>query len=414
MKRFFTAALALTLCMGMLMGITACGASMKATDLLSLVSPNKVEGKTSEDRFVLAYTEFSKRLYAGSAKADENVLISPLSVMLALSMTANGANGTTLAEMESVLGSGIPFSEINEYLCAYVNGLYSADDCKLSIANSIWFREGLNVKNPFLQNCADYYTAQLYREPFDNSTVNKINLWVKDNTDKMIDKIIDRIDAESMMYLINAMAFDAEWATKFEDTRKGVFTNSKGESEDATYLRDVRGSGYFELDGAKGIVLNYKGGRYGFAAILPDDRNADVNNYFALLDTADFIDAVKNAKSNSTMVELRLPQFKFDYETEMSELLAEMGMPTAFGNGADFSGISDVPLAISQVVHKTYIELDKDGTKAAAVTMVGIEATSAGPSNDPIRLYFDRPFIFAITDNETGMPLFIGTLVTTK
>ena len=154
MKNFFMAAVALTLCMGMLLGITACGA-VRASDLLSLVTPNEVGGKASDDEFAAAYTDFAKKLCAGSAKDDGNVLISPLSVMLALSMTANGANGETLSEMERVLGGDIPLSELNEYLYTYAKNLYSTNDCKLSIANSIWFREGVNVKNPFLQDCAD-------------------------------------------------------------------------------------------------------------------------------------------------------------------------------------------------------------------------------------------------------------------
>lgn len=413
MKNFFMAAVALTLCMGMLLGVTACGA-VRASDLLSLVTPNEVGGKASDDEFAAAYTDFAKKLCAGSAKDDGNVLISPLSVMLALSMTANGANGETLSEMERVLGGDIPLSELNEYLYTYAKNLYSTNDCKLSIANSIWFREGVNVKNPFLQDCADYYAAQLYREPFNQATVKKINLWVRDNTDKMIDKVIDSIERDTVMYLINAIAFDAKWATKFEDTRKDVFTNSKGEKENITYLCGERHGGYFELDDAKGIALNYKGGRYSFVAILPNDENADINGYFASADTKSIITAIKNAKNNGTEVNLRLPQFKFDYETEMTDILSGMGMPRAFSSAADFSKISDDPLAISRVLHKTHIEVDKDGTKAAAVTVIGVKCTSAGPAENPINLFFDRPFVFMIADNETGMPIFVGTLATAK
>lgn len=414
MKNFFAAVIALTLCMGMLLGVSACGARVRATDLLSLVTPNEVSGKASDDEFAAAYTEFAKKLCAGSEREDENVLISPLSVMLALSMTANGADGETLSEMERVLCGDIPLSELNEYLYTYAKNLYSTNDCKLNIANSIWFRDGLNVKNPFLQDCADYYAAQLYREPFNQATVKKINLWVRDNTDKMIDKIIDSINADTAMYLINAIAFDAKWATKFEDTRKDAFTNSKGEKEEVTYLCGERMSGYFELDDAKGIALDYKGGRYSFVAILPNDADADVNGYFASLDTENLISAVKGAKNKIAAVELRLPQFKFDYTTELGTVLSEMGMPTAFTSAADFSKISDEPLAIGNVIHKTHIEVDKDGTKAAAVTAIYTKATAAPLPENPIELFFDRPFVFMIADNETGMPIFVGTLATAK
>ncbi len=414
MKNFFTAVIALALCMGMLLGVSSCGAKVRATDLLSLIMPNTVSGKASDDKFAAAYTEFAKKLCAGSDNGDENVLISPLSVMLALSMTANGADGTTRSQMETVLGGDISLSELNEYLYKYAKNLYNADNCKLNIANSIWLREGIEVKNPFLQDCADYYAAQLYREPFNRATVNKINLWVRDNTDKMIDKIIDSINADSMMYLINAIAFDAKWETKFEDTKKDIFTNSKGEKENVTYLCDERHSGYFELDGAKGIALDYKGGRYSFVAILPNDADADINGYFTSLDAKSLITAIKSAKNDSTAVDLRLPQFKFDYTTELGTVLSKMGMPTAFTPAADFSKISDEPLAIGNVIHKTYIEVDKEGTKAAAVTAIDMKCTSAAPAENPTELFFDRPFIFMIADNETGMPIFVGTLATAK
>lgn len=416
MKKFIMTAVALMLCAGILLGVTSCG-KMNASDLLSKIKANEVNGKESDDSFALAYAEFAKKLYSGvvkKEKKDENVLISPLSVMLALSMTANGANGNTLAEMEKVMGGDIPLAELNEYLHTYVKNLYNAEDCKLSIANSIWFREDLNVKDRFLQTCADYYTAQLYSEPFNSNTLKKINLWVRDNTDKMIEKIIDDIDPSTMMYLINAIAFDAKWATKFDETEKGSFTNSKGENENVTYLSDTRHGGYFVLDGARGIALDYKGCRYSLAAILPDDPTVDVNEFFASLDTKSIISAIKGASEDYTAVDLRLPQFKFDYTTDMVSILSEMGMPEAFTPNADFSGMSENDLAIGEVIHKTHIEVDKDGTRAAAVTAIGMCESAAPVEQDVIELNFDRPFIFMIADSETGMPIFMGTLASAK
>ncbi len=413
MKKILTGILALVLCMGMLIGISACGMRTGAVDLLSTITRNEKQGLKSDEKFTAAYAEFAKKLYMKSASSDRNTLVSPLSVMTALSMTANGADGETLSQMENVLG-GIKLEKLNEYLLGYYNGLYSADNCKLSIANSVWLRDGVKVKNPFLQDCADYYSAQIYREPFSDITKDKINLWVKDNTDGMIKKIIDDIDRDTVMYLINAIAFDAKWANKFERTMTADFTNAKGETEKAEFLCDTRYAGYFNVKGGRGTVIDYAGGRYGFAAILPDDENININEYFASLDSTELMNAIKGAGNENAYLNLRLPTFKFDFDIELGDALSDMGMPDAFSPKADFSRISDDRLYIGSVIHKTHIQLDKDGTKAAAVTKIETKATSAGPAKNPTDLYFDRPFIFMIVDNQTCMPIFTGTLVTTK
>ena len=256
MKKILTGILALVLCMGMLIGISACGMRTGAVDLLSTITRNEKQGLKSDEKFTAAYAEFAKKLYMKSASSDRNTLVSPLSVMTALSMTANGADGETLSQMENVLG-GIKLEELNEYLLGYYNGLYSADNCKLTIANSVWLRDGVKVKNLFLQDCADYYSAQIYREPFSDITKDKINLWVKDNTDGMIKKIIDDIDKDTLMYLINAITFDAKWANKFKSTMTADFTNAKGETEKAEFLCDKRYAGYFKVKGGRGTVIDY-------------------------------------------------------------------------------------------------------------------------------------------------------------
>lgn len=245
MKNIFLKTVAFMLAGIMLLGFTACndrglpsvnggddesgtrGADMpdngenllsRSTDLMEGVSCKTVNSRPADDRFIKSQAEFALALFKESMKDGVNSLVSPLSVTLALAMTANGADGETLAEMEKLLGGDIPIDELNEYLHTYVSRLPSDEKAKLNIANSIWFKDdedSLVVNKDFLQRNADYYGASAYKSPFDDSTVGDINGWVDENTDGMIKKLLDNIPEEAVMYLINAICFDAEWSNPF-------------------------------------------------------------------------------------------------------------------------------------------------------------------------------------------------------
>ena len=212
---------------------------ISAVNLMDGLEASLVEGKEADDSFVENQMSLALKLFKASANEskDENVLVSPLSIQLALAMTANGAKGQTREEMETLLGGDISLDELNSYLYAYVNSLPVDEKYKLEIANSIWYRdsEKLTVKDEFLQTNKDYYDAEVYKAPFDNTTVDDINGWVSDNTDGMIDKIIQEIDDETIMYLINAIIFDAEWNEMYDENsvRDGKFTSINGKEQDA-------------------------------------------------------------------------------------------------------------------------------------------------------------------------------------
>ena len=381
--------------------LTGCSSTVSASaDLMSGISPRAVSGKSADDAFITAQTAFALSLLQGciASDANENVLLSPLSVQMALAMTANGARGETLTEMETALG-GLPIDTLNEYL--YTTRTALSDDWHL--ANSIWFKSA--VDQGFLQTNADYYGADAFQSAFDDQTVNDINNWVNTHTDGMIEKAIDRIDKSSMMYLINALVFDAAWATPYANSElyTGSFTTEAGDrsavnmmiSRETTYLNDGR---------ATGFVKPYAGGQYAFVALLPN-AGISLAEYIHGLDAAALCKMLSTDRQE--IVIAHLPQFEIEYGATLNGVLADMGMPTAFTDRADFSGMGRDDLCIGDVMHKTHITVDEHGTKAGAVTSVEIKTMSAGPENVVV---LNRPFVYMIVDTQTNVPAFVGTV----
>ena len=415
-KKTFLAILSLILICSMAVNLTGCATKVQAADLMEGVKANTVTGKTADDAFAQSQMRLAVDLFQSSVleSKDENVLISPLSIQLALAMTANGADGDTKAEMEALLGGEITLEDLNEYLYSYVNNLPSAEKYKLQIANSIWFRDDegrLQVEKDFLQKNADYYGAQAYKAAFDDQTLKDINNWVKDHTDGMIDSILDQIDEDAVMYLINALVFDAEWQHVYDksDVYKGKFTNIGGtekqvdmmHSEETVYLQD---------ENAIGFMKPYSGSKYNFAVLLPNE-GVDIYEYIAGLTGESLMETLSTPQLG--MVMATLPKFSYEYELTMNDVLKELGMPSAFsGDTADFSKMAHSSrgnIYIGDVLHKTFISVDELGTKAGAVTKVQMNDESAPMSEWVVTL--NRPFVYMIIDNETNLPVFIGTVM---
>jgi len=385
-----------------------------AADLMVGVNSNRVSGKSASDEFIANMADFSIDLFKRSITANKNSLISPLSVTLALAMTANGADNETLSQMEALLGGDIPLDDLNEYLKAYVTALPSLEKSKLSIANSIWFRnenERLSVLPTFLQKNADYYDAAVYSAAFDSQTVKDINNWVSTSTDGMINKILDEISDIHLMFLINAVVFDAEWLHVYDksNVKDGIFTDVLGNNGIIDFMHSTEYN-YLYDDTATGFIKAYAGGAYSFAALLPN-YDVPIDIYIESLTGEKFMSIIGNA-SNETVF-TSMPKFEFDYDISMINALSDLGMPDAFKDDkADFSKMAitaDDVLYISNVLHKTYISVDELGTRAGAVTMVAMAGT--GAALDPKVVNLDRPFVFAIIDNSTNLPIFIGTLM---
>lgn len=368
-------------------------------------------GQEWDAQFISAQTGFALNLLKHTVKENTgaNTFISPYSAMQALAMTANGAAGTTYSEMETALG-GVPLDQLNQYLYTLRTGQPDSDGCSLLTANSVWIRNSggaLGVKPDFLTKIREYYGADAFGAPFDRTTVSEINTWCGDNTKGMIPALLDDIPPETMMYIINAVVFEGKWQKEYKETqvRERPFTNAAGGTETAMMMYGTQEQ-YLSDGNAEGFLSYYRGGRYAFAALLPKE-GMTAEEYIAGLD-ADTLHRTL-AEPRHITVETGLPKFTMDFGTEFSQALSDMGMPTAFGDAADFRNLSESALCISKVLHKTHIEVDEKGTKAAAVTAVQMDREDCEPVESKV-VILDRPFVFCILDTETGLPVFLGTL----
>lgn len=344
-----------------------------------------------------------------SAKEDENVLISPLSVILALYMTANGANGQTKDQMLKVLGE-----DLNGYLKAYQDSLPQGANYKLNIANGIWFKdkESLKMQEEFLKTNRDYFNAAIYKAPFNDITCKEINNWVKENTDGMIENILNEIPQDAVLYLINALSFDAKWSKPYRERsvhEDRIFTKEDGTKQKATLMYSEEYV-YLEDEYATGFMKYYKENKYAFVALLPKE-GITVADYVKQLTAEQLQETLLNAER--TVVNTALPKYEAEYDILLNDVLVQMGMEDAFSEAdADFSNMAlseDGNIFISRVLHKTFISVDEQGTKAGAATVV--ETADSGAPIEPYEVYLDRPFVYMLIDCETNQPFFIGTMM---
>lgn len=415
MKKVLTSVLAALLALSVVFINVGC-MKMGATDLMRDITRKEVDGKNPDDEFKSAYLNFTAELFKKSVEKSKNdgegnALISPFSVMVALSMTANGAGGNTLSEMEKVLGKNIDIETLNKYLYAYIESLYSGEKCKLSVANSIWLRDttSLSVKKNFLQKNMDYYNAAIYKSMFDAKGVADINSWVKKHTDGMIEKLVDKIDDDTMMLLINAVAFDAEWSKKYDVIYEGKFTSFAGDRRTVDMMRSFE-ERYIDDGSATGFIKEYKGGKYSFAAILPNSE--DIYSYVENMTEGSIAKLLSGVSYEPVKTEM--PKFSSDFSITMEECLKDMGIKDAFSAIADFSEMSENNLSISKVVHKTHITVNEKGTKASAVTGVTMKNTTVLTPATTKEVILNRPFVYMILDNENNMPVFIGMVTDIK
>ncbi len=415
-KRISSMIISLLLVSVMFVQTAGCASSeIMAINLMADVTPQSVQISESSDTQNSAVIDFSVRLFKASEQSGKSTLISPLSVLYALAMAANGAKEQTLSEMEQLLGMSV--SELNLYLFGYMQNLPQGEKYKLGVANSVWFKDDNNFtpNRDFLQTNADYYGADVYKAPFDNQTLSDINEWVKQKTDGTIPKILEEIPEDVIMYLINALVFDAEWADPYEDgqVRSGTFTKEDGTKRTVDFMYDSDYS-YLEDEKAIGFKKAYSGDKYAFVAMLPNE-GVSVSEYVASLSGQSLEKLLSNKKSGD--VRTAIPKFETEYSVEMSDILKSMGMRSAFdyrtANFENLGTMTDENIYISSVLHKTFISVAEKGTKAGAVTAIGMSGTSARPS-EPKYIYLNRPFVYMLIDCENNIPFFIGTLTDVK
>lgn len=418
MKRIISLLLCMLMLFAALTGCSLSGNTLSAdSDLMSGVQPQvlteatvSVSGENS-----IKPADFAVRLFQSSLSADENTMISPVSVLYALSMTANGAKGETLAQMEEVFGMSV--DELNAYLKAYMDSLPEDKKYKLSIANSIWLSddERFLVKQSFLQTNADYYGADIFKVPFDNTALKNMNSWVERNTDGMIQNILDKISSDAVMYLVNGMAFDAEWKEIYKDVQihDGIFTAKDGTETDVEMMHSKEYL-YLADKSATGFIKPYADSKYAFVALLPNE-GISCSEYISAMTGESLASLLANPQQAT--VYAAIPKFESEYRVEMSRILSAMGMKNAFDEDtADFSNLGTSTagnIFINRVIHKTLITVDEKGTKAGAATVVGMTDGAAG-IEDFKEVVLNRPFVYMIIDCEANLPLFIGAMMDMK
>lgn len=370
-----------------------------------------VSGEEMSEGFVAAAADLGFQLLNLTAEGN-NSMVSPVSILYALGMTANGAAGETRTQMETVLFGGESTEAANRYFRAFSDSLPTDNGVSLTIANSIWLnslRGDFSVNEEFLSTNASYYGAEIVGLPFGTDALGAINAWVSDKTDGMIPALLTDLDVNALTVLVNTVLFDGKWKEDYFDHAvfDATFTSADGTEAEREMLSSTEEL-YFRLGEGSGFIRPYAE-KYSFVGILPDE-NIDVFAYAQTIRGADFVEAVREAEH--TKVYVRIPSFTFDFSAELVEPLVQLGMIDAFDSTtADFSALGECAgenIFLSEVIHKTRIELSRTGTKAAAATAVMVEATSAMPTEEPKRIFLNRPFVFAIVENETGLPVFCG------
>ena len=411
-------ALALVPLLALVLASCRQGTGTTATELTSgraLAEQGSVEPEPAS----LDTYDFSLDLLRACAteEPDENTLVSPLSVLYALSMVENGASGETLAQIEAA--TGMSADALSSALQS--RAVRAADDdSQLSLANSVWLRDsdGLRVSDDYLDACATNLGAQAYAAPFDDTTADDINGWVSDHTHEMIPSIVEDIPDEAQLYLVNALAFEAPWQDPYNPafTEPDTFTCEDGTTQDVDMMLSMESS-YLEGELATGFVRPYEGYEYGFVGLLPNE-GVTVSDLLASLDGAS-LQALLEPRPN-TVADVGLPRFTVTYGNELSEELASLGVTDVFDQErADLTrmGTSDNgPLYASAVLHKTFIDVNEEGTSAAATTVVEVADGAATQDESPEvkEVILDRPFVYLIVDYATMTPVFIGTVMSVE
>ena len=359
----------------------------------------------------------SKALEIG--EKGQNCLISPASLQMAFGMLATGSTEGSATEkelMELLLpGTAAGPEDLNGKMASLADRMKSGNGGDWNVANSVWVNKNGNAKlrDSYLSEVVNSYQAELYAAPFDAGTVEEINAWVKNNTRERIPKILDELDPQTALVLVNALAFDGEWTTPVEDhmvKKNADFTNADGTVSKVNMLKSEE-RGYVDLAGGKGFLKQYNGGRYCFLGLLPPEGVSAEDYLKNILSEKKSISAAVRNADRETNLQVEFPEFKAEYGAEMTDILKAMGVEKTFTPEAEFGRMitedSD-PVSVGQVVHKTMIEVDRKGTKAAAATEIAVTEAGLVEPGETVEIHLDRPFVYGIIDMDAGVPVFLG------
>lgn len=372
--------------------------------------------KTVETSLVTAYNTFGFRLFAHLAEEDngKNIFISPFSIAVTLAMTYNGTANETQRAMARTLGfEKLDLTAVNTATAGLLTALQNPDpQVQLAIANSLWAGRPWPIQAAFVERCRDQYRAEVRNVDFTApETAGMINGWVKHQTRDKIDQLIKPADLNplTMLILLNAIYFKGSWSKQFDPvaTREADFHLPDGRRKRVRMMYQTGEYRYYEDGTRQAVSLPYGSGRVSMVLFLPR-RESSLSEFQAQLTTVTWRKWLNDFHQTSGNV--ALPRFKIEYEQQLNESLTALGLGIAFSDKADFGNLSNEPACLSVVRHKAFVEVNEEGTEAAAATAVVIRALSMAPSR-PFQLTFDRPFFCAIVDNQTGAILFMGSIV---
>src|SRR5665647_63391 len=380
-------------------------------DTVPSVAGEKIVMNDKSLKLVSASNAFSFSLLGKSLDGTiENRMVSPLSVSMALSMTLNGASGTTLSAIQKTLGlEGLTKEEINTINLDLAMALQKADpNVVMNIANSIWIRKDFTVLDPFIAANQTYYNAQVSKIDFNAAAVSTINKWVSDKTNGKIPTILSSIASNEIMFLINAIYFNGKWKYQFETSKTAneQFTCTDKKLISVPMMKMESSFGYSVQPGFKALKMPYGADKFQMILLLPEEGTTP-DKLAANLNSEKWA-TLNAALQTKTKLPVWIPKWKFSWDITLNGILSSLGMDVAFDpNKANFSGINAAnQLYITKVIHKTYIDVTESGTEAAAATSVGVGTTSMPV--DPPSFYAIRPFLFFITEEDTGAILFAG------
>lgn len=371
---------------------------------------------TSFDQLKDGINEFSMNMYS-ALPSDKNIFYSPYSIASALSMLDVGAGGITKEELEDTLGI-TNLDEWNDEMKAYLSKDWSQNTF-VNTANSIWMNKDTtwssNIEKDFLTPAKNYYSGEVYEADFvgqPDKVVQSVNNWVSTNTNKMIPEILKEVPGGTVMMLINAVYFEGKWDTPFteDNTFQGKFYGTDKES--VVDMMHLYGEHFTYIDNGeiKGITLPYDGDSIVMKVFMPTADDGDINELFDKLSNEEkqkLIDSLDDA-SNVEIDTLQLPKFTDEQSIDgLDDILKNMGIQSAYSESADFSKIAN-GIAVSSVNHKAKVIVDENGTKAAAETDIMIKETAMMPSEETYNFIVDKPFVYVIEDQSTGMILFMG------
>ena len=327
-------------------------------------------------------------------------------------MTYNGASGSTQQAMAKALElQGMSLEEINSSNAALKALLENSDSVQLTIANSLWANKDTSFKREFIDRNREFYQAKVTNLDFkDSGSPGIVNNWVNNNTRGKINKIVETIEPSQVLFLINAIYFKGNWKYEFDkkETAHYPFHLLSGKQKPHQMMSRTGNYKYLENEQFQAVSLPYgKDDKISFYVFLPK-QNSNLKAFYQNLNADNWEKWMTQFNKQEGFI--RLPRFKMDYDVTLNDALTTLGMGEAFSSKANFSSMGK-NLALSQVKHKTFVEVNEEGTEAAAATSVGIVATSAVEQPKPFRMIVERPFFCAVRDNQTGSVLFMGSIV---